>query len=363
MEVEKLEYLAQALRDVLQQENRQQLIQQFVAQANQLVQQPNAQSVNNLRNALSQLSSSGWIDFEEWELDGQQREVLSRLGADLVLTEAGGNQLRERVEGNATNPRRLGQLLQEDAQQIGQLANWAQQLSTLLPMSMPSSSAYTPSDDERIVRFHFRKDAGLTDFGALADWSAKFKRAFMAFDRLVGRSPEDVRVVGVRPGSVVIEVAASAATAIAIIKAVDLVLQVAERLMSLYRNWVELKHLRASPGVVDGLKQDHENASEAEVKKIVVVLQHEYPMDGEDREEIRSAVGLATRDLLSFVEKGGEVLLLQHGATDDELSLIESAKTHYPSLRKIENRVQQLELLSEGEHAPDDETESPGESF
>jgi hypothetical protein len=267
------------------------------------------------------------------------------------------------VQSNPNNAKTQLQQYQSELNRITQLYTSLSTYADKLPLDKVQQT-----DKDSIIIF-FQGGAEIDNLDELAKVSTKWNQNLIAFALLTEENDRTFRIETVERGSIILTLSAMPAIAYGFAKATDKVLDVIKKYYEIKKLAHDAKQLK---GIVpEKTIQDLEAASKlklkAETNEITTQLIEEYGWnaDGkEQRKDVDTAVRLAVRQLLDFVNKGGKLdvkLIAQNNETNKEMEMNLTIK--YNDIKQIEKQVtgidgqsQMLELSDGEEKEDDDET-------
>jgi len=267
------------------------------------------------------------------------------------------------VQANPSNTKIELQQYQSEINRITQLYNSLTVFGDKLPINIGQQT-----DKDSIIIF-FQGGSEINNLDELAKVSTKWNQNLIAFALLTEENDRTFRIETVERGSIILTLSAVPAIAFAFAKATDKVLDVIKKYYEIKKLAHEAKQLKG--GIPEKTIHDLEAASKLKLKsetnEITNQLIEEYGWndDGKaERKDVDSAVRLAVRHLLDFVNKGGKVdikLIVQSTEADKEIEMNLTVK--YNEIKQIEKQVTGIEgknqmlELSEGDDKDDDEDE------
>jgi hypothetical protein len=169
-----------------------------------------------------------------------------------------------------------------------------------------------------------------------------------------GMAPEDVRVVGATKGSIVIELAVVYGIAQTISAIILKALHVAERVLDIRKKVEEIRGMRlANDKIARDLEDEAQKEKDKGINEITVQVIQELGKDPEKEGDQVNALDTAVRDLVDFIEKGGEIdcLIPEEKGTgngeangDDERGpQVRKLRIAFEEIRALEAKLKQLE--------------------
>lgn len=201
----------------------------------------------------------------------------------------------------------------------------------------------TKSDDV-LLKVHF---AGKTDIENVVDFK-KWATAWFDIGRgiamLEGKAPEDIRVVGARKGTIIIELAVIAGIATSISAIILAVLKVADKVLDIKKKAEEIKGLKLSNSKIQKeLEKEAENEKVIGIDKITNDLLSRSNDKGNG--ELKTIIEKAVKNLVDFIENGGEVdctIPVDDENSKDSPKLFSKVRDNFKEIRKLESKIKLL---------------------
>ncbi len=121
-------------------------------------------------------------------------------------------------------------------------------------------------------------------------------------------------------------------------------LKVIERVLEIRKKAEEIKNLKLNNTKVDNeLKKEAEEAKGKGIKKIIETLikKLKIPSTGDGDKVV--ALEKSIRNLVDFVEKGGEVDFVVQDEKDQDGTDLINLRNDFEEIRKLENKLRQIE--------------------
>jgi hypothetical protein len=199
--------------------------------------------------------------------------------------------------------------------------------------------------------------------------SALWNQHIHCFSRLARENDTDAIISSVEKGSLLLVITAAAGTVIAVMKAVDKILDTILKINEVRKNSVELKKLKLSyiDDAINLLDKHSKLNVTRDAEEIADALLIEFNWTDADElyNETKTATRTATKKILKFINGGGKVEGYVKNLTDSEpKKVIEDVKTKSERLKEIELQIialsesKEILLLEVG----DEEDNEPEES-
>ncbi|ELI3475863.1 hypothetical protein Q8E20_000018 [Vibrio cholerae] len=272
-----------------------------------------------------------------------QEEMLTKLGLYQHIGTWGVEKLEDILFKNNLDIANAYSELNEIIQQINDGISRSNQIQTQLKPIISLDSDVDTLTDDVIMRVHFQNDVSLQNLSDFKKWGTIWFDIGRGIALAHDNSPEDIRVVGAQKGSIIIELAAAAAIATSISTIILSALKVAERVLKIRKQVEEIKKLQlTNKKLEEELEkeaiEEKKIGLEAINKEIVSNLKLEENGDGEKI----TALNKAVKNLLDFIENGGEIDFV---VTDDNNSIeeLEQLRINFSEIKKLENKLLALE--------------------
>lgn len=221
----------------------------------------------------------------------------------------------------------------------------AKQLNSALAPFVEGSEPEVTSE-QVLTRVTFERDASVQDIEDLREWTDKWFDIGRGFAIANGQTPKDVRVVGGARGSLILELALLATTAMPLAKAINLILDSMVKYRDFQKRGLEVKRLKdSSPAMAKDFDEDSQRwEARAQRLKEEVAEQTastivEYFSDY--RKENKAELYKAVKTLVDFISRGGDVdCVIPRGGTgssDNEKTTqrLESLREDFVKIRRM----------------------------
>ena len=275
-----------------------------------------------------------------------QLDVLESLNISQNIGKNGKNKINEILK----NTLDIAHVAQQITKMQGEIQQGVQKLNKLENALIPfvQDVNHELSSDHVLTRVIFEHDASVTNINELREWSSKWFDIGRGFAIANGQTPEDVKVIGGARGSLIIELALLATTAVPIAKAINLILDSMVKYKDFQLKAYEVRQLKDdNPKLVDDLEEDAkrwETRSLQLKKEISEEISTDIQQYFQDyREENRAELNKAVKTLVDFISKGGDVDCIIAEDINDEESQDELIET----MRLLKSDFSQIRLLKE----------------
>jgi len=251
-----------------------------------------------------------------------QLHVLDILNINQNIGNHGKNKLEE-ILANTLDIAHVAQQINTMKSEIQQGIKKSNQLNAAL---VPFVEEEEPeiSLDQVLTRVIFEHDASVKDIKELRDWTSKWFDIGRGFAMANGQTPEDVKVIGGARGSLIIELALLATTALPIAKAINLTLDSMVKYRDYQLRAIEVRRLKEdSPSLADDFEEDAkrwEDRAQLLKKEIADEISGDIKQHFSNyKEENQAELEKAVRTLVDFISKGGDVdCVIAEDAGDEE---------------------------------------------
>ena len=313
-------------------------MQQNVNARNNQPMQPFETQKNAVIDTIEDISVSG--------LTNEQERMLSKLQISQYIGSEGVTNLENLLFRNSLDIATATAEVNSIHEKLNQAIQKSDQLKANLASLIDVDEQDADESEQVIMRVHFQNDVSLnnlTDLKKLGTtWWEIGRGIAMAHDH----APEDVKIVGAQKGSIIIELAVIAAIATTTSTTILSALKVADRVLTIRKKAEEIKALK-----LGNQKLEAELAKEADkekmeglesiTKEISVNLNINQNGDGEKFKVLEKAV----KNLIEFVEKGGEVDFYSPEGSEGDQN-IKQMKLNFAEIKKLEKRVLAIESKS-----------------
>lgn len=357
MNLDELWGLSQWFQKAIVKPNIQNLYSNLTSVVRQNIQpnQPRA-ALESQKTAL--LDALRQIDLSELTRD--QFTFLSKVG----ITEFLGKSGAEKVEGIlyeggidiVTAAQRLQDITTKFNRAVERFSHITQGLNEVVtPSAEPTLQA-----EEVLLRVTFTSKASISNVVDLKHWSDKWHKIAHGIAMAHNKAPETIRVVGAARGSLILELATSAAIAQTTSTIILSALEVSKRYVDLLQGVAKLKamHLR-NQKIMSELKKEAEEGRDEAVTKISSEITKMLGLKTDQEGDKVRALGSAIKTLVNFLTEGGEVdcVVPQNSdAVDDDVKTMRAKlRQDFETIRSLEEDLRRIE------YKPDDDGDGDAE--
>ena len=306
-------------------------IQPFVSQQEQLIESIKDINTNGLTHAqeamLNKLGIGHHIGSEGVDLI---EDILFKNSLDIANASAEMAKLHQAVSSGVTK---------------------SDQVKAQLQPLIDVEQAETNVDaHEVLIRVHFQNEVQMENLTDFKRWGATWYDIGRGIAMAHDSSPEEVKVVGAQKGSIIIELATVAAIATTTSTIILAALKVADKVLAIRKKVEEIKALKLqNEKIAAEIEKEAENQKKTGLKQIsddLVGLLNLNPQ--EDGDKVK-ALEKAVKNLVDFVEKGGEVDFVSSDTEEQEKQEeFEQLRINFAEIKQLEKRLLALEVKSDG---------------
>ncbi|ELY5145982.1 hypothetical protein SM738_004662, partial [Vibrio vulnificus] len=311
------------------------VVQQNVNARNNQPRQSFATQQEALINAIKPISTNS--------LTHAQEDMLKKLNLYRHIGLWGVTKLEDILFRNNLDIANAHSELSKIVQELSNGISRSDQIQTQLkPLISAGVEDETPAEDV-MIRVHFQNDVAFENVCDFKKWGTVWWEIGRGIAIAHDSSPEAVKVVGAQKGSIIIELATVAAIATTASTIILSALKVAERVLAIRKQVEEIKNLKLSN---KKLEVELEKEADQEKKKGLEAINEEITInlnltaDG-DGEKIK-VLSKAVKNLVDFVEKGGEVDFVASENAENAEKL-EQLKVNFSEIKRLEKKLLALE--------------------
>lgn len=237
------------------------------------------------------------------ELTATQEAFAERIGLKALV----GSRAIERIESvvykNAIDPatafKKISIMQKELATLDGKMKNIYDNLSTFVDFDDEEIES-----DEVMFRVIFKEHSGITNIVELKHWGEVWHRIARGIAMANEKTPEDIRVTGASRGSLVIELATVYGCGHMLIKMINSVLGIVERVQAIKLKEREIRALDLANNRAElELRKSADELARKGKKEVLVQVIGDKNLPGDTEKALAHAIS----GLLNFLTKGGEV--------------------------------------------------------
>src|SRR6185312_9141598 len=227
----------------------------------------------------------------------------------------------------------------------------SQQVQRLLA-EIVSPEVMTPDHNDVVLRVRFTGEAKVENLTELKDWSKAWWDIGRGISMAHGQSPEAISVIGAGKGSIIVTLLVANGIASTVSRIILASLKVVEKYYDIMRQIEKVRALKLSNDKAEkALKEEAETYKNSGVKEIVDKTVQELDLKEQTEGDKVTALTSATKKLIDFVIKGGQVDFVM--PEDDETEPTEESRDggneknelriRLQEVRRLEREIRQLE--------------------
>lgn len=276
-------------------------------------------------------------------LTRDQLTFLRELGIAAYVGDEGINNIDNILYKNSLDIATAAQRFQEIYQKISEGVAKSNQIKTGL--SNVSISEDYELDNQVLMRVTFTGEAKMGDIKDFKKWGEIWYDIGRGIAIANDVAPEDVKIIGAARGSIIIEFAVIAKIATTASGIIWSALKLAEKVLDLRKKAEELRGMKLTNDkkALELAKEMEETADEEKTSginqiSIEITKQLKIKTNGEGDKSV--ALDKAIKNLVNFVERGGEVDFVMPEHEEDTVNEDETMK-------ELRNKVQEIRKLEE----------------
>jgi len=302
--------------------------------------QPNEQrpSFENQKNSLLETIAS--VPLEKLTKD--QLEFLSKLNISQAIGQEGINLVEDLLYKNVLDVATSSKNLKEIYQKLIDGITKSDQIKSGLTGCVLEEEYVT--DNEVLIRVSFTSEASLKNITDFKSWGNIWYEIGRGIAMAHNLSPENVKIVGATRGSIIIELAVVASIATTTSGIILAGLKVAEKILDIRKKAEEIRALKLQNAkLASDIEKEADNEKETGIKDISKMIVSKLKLKSNQDGEIINALDKSIKNLLGFIEKGGEIDFVIPEEENDEKGEKEKEKINYKELRTTFQEIRQLE--------------------
>lgn len=184
----------------------------------------------------------------------------------------------------------------------------AESIARILKVLYERKGKWPISDEEEILHITFQLGSEIQDIVKLKAQSESWYDIGRGFALAAKSSPEEIRVVSARSGSIVIDLAAAGAVVVAIAHAVKKILEQLKKYHEIRKLQQEVVRLQLqNTKIAIDLANETENHTDVRAEEITDYILNEHFAYKEADGEVKNALTKAINKLAKFIREGGGV--------------------------------------------------------
>jgi hypothetical protein len=274
-------------------------------------------------------------------LSNDQRSFLKRLNLLEHMGQSGVSELQDILYRNSLDVSTAAKKIEDISTHIQSAVDRSKLIRASLSGLVDVQEGFS---DEITIRVAFDGGASVEDIVDFKKWAATWFDIGRGVAMAVGEAPEDIRVLGAQKGSIIVILATTCGIAGVISKILLKSLEVAEKVLGLKKQLLEIEALHLSN---DALATQIKKAADEEKKVGLEKVSREVvaSIQLQNGEKI-SALDKSISKLLDFIEKGGQVDVVlpvgsEGGEGDDDAHMVDREQVN--GLREDVRRIREME--------------------
>jgi hypothetical protein len=314
------------------------VLQHNVNSRNNQPQQPFKEQQDDVINTIKDISTGS--------LTNEQERMLDTLGIARHLSMHGIDKLENILFRNgldmATAAAEVATIQQEIENGVAQ----SDQLKTSLTPLIFEEDDEGDETNDVVMRIHFQNEVAMDNLSDFKKWGSTWWDIGRGIAMAHDHTPEDIRVVGAQKGSIIIELAVIAAIATTTSSIILSALKVADRVLTIRKKAEEIKSLKLNnKKLEDDLEKEADKEKSQGLKDITQKISVTLNIDGSGDGEKLKVLEKSVKNLIDFVENGGEVDFYtdDENIPEDSQQDIEQLKVNFSEIKKLEQRILTIE--------------------
>lgn len=276
-------------------------------------------------------------------LTRDQITFLNELGIAEYVSEEGVSNIEDILYKNGLDVATAAQRFQEIYQKISDGVTKSNQIKTGL--SNISISEDYELDNQVLMRVTFTGEAKMGDVKDFKKWGEIWYDIGRGIAIANDATPEDIKIIGAARGSIVIEFAVIAKIATTTSAIIWSALTLAEKVLDLLKKAEDLRGMKLTNNkkALELAKEMEEAAEEektAGINQISIEISKQLKIKTNGEGDKSVALNKAIKNLVNFVERGGEVDFV---VPENEVDAINEDAT----MKELRNKVQEIRKLEE----------------
>lgn len=276
------------------------------------------------------------------KLTKDQLVFLQELGIGQAVGDDGVNTIEDILFKNVIDVATSAQKLQQIHQKLSKGIQKSDQIKAGLDGCVTQEEY--EAENEVLIRVSFAGHAAMSNVTDFKSWGNIWYEIGRGISMAHNASPEDVRIVGATKGSIIIEMAVIASIATTTSGIILAALKVAEKILDIRKKAEEIRHLKLkNKKLADDMEKEADNEKKAGIEGISKTIIQELKLKKDGEGDKVNALDKAVKNLVNFIESGGEVdfIIPEEEETEDEET--ENNTPEYASLRVTFQKIRQLE--------------------
>jgi hypothetical protein len=276
------------------------------------------------------------------QLTKDQLIFLRELGIGQGVGEEGVNTIEDILFKNVIDVATSAKKLQEIHQKLLDGIKKSDQIKSGLDGCV-SQEGYE-EENEILIRVSFAGDASMSNVTDFKKWGSTWFDIGRGIALAHNATPEEVKIIGATKGSIVIELAVIASLATTISGIILAALKVAEKVLDIRKKAEEIRSLKLqNKKLANDMEKEADKEKSAGIEAISKKIVEELKLKSDGEGDKITALEKAVKNLVSFIESGGEVDFILPEEEETENAGTEHEDSDYGDLRVTFQEIRQLE--------------------
>jgi hypothetical protein len=281
-------------------------------------------------------------------LTKDQLVFLNQLGIAQTVGEEGVSTIEDILFRNVLDVATSAQKLQEMHQALSQGVQKSDQIKSGLEGCVTQEEYET--ENEVLIRVSFAGHAEMSNVTEFKSWGNIWYEIGRGIAMAHNKTPEDVRIVGATKGSIIIEMAVIASIATTTSGIILAALKVAEKVLDIRKKAEEIRNLKLqNKKLATEIEKEADKEKEAGIEKISTTIIQTLKINKDGEGDKINALDKAVKNLVNFIESGGEVDFIIPEEKESEKDKTETPdyddlRVTFQEIRQLENKLKLLEL-------------------
>ena len=207
-------------------------------------------------------------------------------------------------------------------------------------------------NNEVLMRVCFTGHASMSNVTDFKDWGNIWYDIGRGIAMAHNETPESIKIIGATKGSIIIELAVIASIAATTSGIILSALKVAEKVLDIRKKAAEIRNLNlTNKKLANDIDKEAEIEKKIKIENISTEIIKQLKLEKDSQGDIITALNKAIKNLVNFIESGGEVdFILPDEKDDDEtenkqISNYTELKSTFQEIRILENKIKLLEVV------------------
>lgn len=299
--------------------------------------QPFEQQKNDLLSSLLKIKTDS--------LTKDQIKFLDAIDVLGFIGKSGAENVEDILYKNAIDLATSAEKIQLIITALNAAINRTTQLEAGLKDCLPEDTI--ESHDKVLMRVTFKGGAQMDNLSDFKKWGETWYEIGRGITMAHDSAPEDIKIIGAGKGSIIIELLIGMAIAKSVTEIIMGGLQVAEKVLDIRKKAEEIKAMKLTNEKIARELQDEatteKNMGIEKIKNDMVV---QLGLNKGSRGDKINALGVSIKDLVTFIEKGGDVdLVIPEESSSEEDNVANSElRVAFAEIRQLERKIDLLEF-------------------